>query len=432
MISASTREFAVRSWRVVAAGLLGSIGLLYALSAVGRHVGDDALGASGLVTTILNMVAVLGAGHGIRLLHTYFAAGPATDERMAAVRARSTTVRDASMLVGLAWLVVGIVVVGFSHEHYFVAAAWIAGLPSFMLAPRMGLISAMMQLANAESRLLRYAAAAVAAEVVSIFLLSRIGLDRRILFPLIILSGQMATAGLLVLNRSYLVRNRPDLWEASRVPWTQRPFGPEWRSEIWQASFTAWDALAIMGYYTVAVSIAAASSAQVAAVVGLVTTTNRAVIVPLKSAGLVGGRLIKQSASADERASARSQTRLVAAVMVVAAASVAVAGQFSDVLFGLPRSAAAVALAIAALQLVMEPWVGFASGQGKVLHGADFGVRSIVASIVLVAAPLMLVLAGLRPDRASSYLIPFVVARLCAMLAMRREIPRHDAQRVRA
>ncbi|MDN5896007.1 MAG: hypothetical protein L0H93_18520 [Nocardioides sp.] len=423
-MSPALREFVRRSWGVMGANLLGSLGLLYALGAIGRHVGDEALAASGLVITSLNMVAVLGAGHGIRLLHTYYSSGPDPAARLAAVTARAATARDASYLLAVAWLVVGSIVVAAHDDRYFIAAAWLAGLPIFLLAPRIGLTGAMMQVADSESVLLRFAAGSVVLEVLLVTVLPHVGLDQRVLFPLILLSGQLATAGVLVLNRRHLARHHRELWRASLLPVAARPFRSGWRSQVWQASFTAWDALAIMGYYTIAVAIAGGSAVQVAAVVGVVASTNRTIIVPLKAAGLVGGRLAKRAGGAGQATFATAQVRLVGVVMVVAAVVIATAGQFSDRLFGVPTSIGGPALLIASVQLLMEPFVGFLSGQGKVLHGADFGVRSIVAAILVVALPLMLVLSAVRPEHASSYLVPFVLGRLAALVGMRRETAR--------
>lgn len=413
------REFLRRSWLVVGAGLLATAGLLYALSAVGRGVGEEALAAAGLAVTLLNIVAVVGAGHGIRLIQTYFSAGRDPDARLQVVRSRSLNARDASLVLVLAWALAGLVASTFVDQVGYFAVAWSVSLPGFVLAPHVAVSSSLMQLGDNESRILRSAVVAVAIELVAISLLLRFPPAPAVLLAAILAAGQLGTVGVLFSYRRFLRRHQPEAWAASRLAgpgWFERG----WLAELRLASFTAWDALAIMGYYALAVSLAGLHSASVAAAVAMVASVNRAIIVPLKSAGLVGGRLVRQSGADDPGPVARRQTHAIAAIMLVAAAAVVLVGQFSDPLMGIPTAVGATAFALGGVQLLLEPWVGFASGQGKVLHDSGFGIREITGAVLLVALPLMLLLALLRPGSPVTYVLPFVLARAVALLALRR------------
>jgi hypothetical protein len=416
----AAREFLARAWLVVGAGLLATFGLLYALSAVGRAVGSEALAAAGLAVTFLNIVAVVGAGHGIRLLRTFFAAGPQRAVRLAVVRSRVLNARDASVVLVLVWVLVGAVTVAAVARSSYFALAWLVSLPGFALAPWVAVNGSIMQLVNQESRILRSAAVAVLMEVCLVSLLVAVEIPVGVRMAAILAAGQLGTVGVLFTYRRWLRRHEGELWEASRLrggAW----FGEGWSGELRSASFTAWDALAIMGYYAVAVAVAGVHSAQSAAAVALVASVNRAIIVPLKSAGLVGGRLVRQGPERDQRVAERQQQQVVAVIMGVVAVAVVLAGQFSGPLAGIPRSVGAAALAVGGCQLLLEPWVGFASGQGKVLYDSGFAVAAISGSVGVVAAPLMLLLVQVAPASPLSYVLPFVVARVVALVLIARE-----------
>lgn len=416
MTDRPVREFVQRSWLVVATGMLATLGLLYALASVGRLAGSEALAAAGLAVTLLNVVAVVGAGHGIRVLQIFFAAGNQRGDRLRAVEARVVNARDAVVVLAAAWASVGALLVVVVPQSQFFVVAWVVSLPAFVLAPHVAINVNLMQLANQERRVLRYTLSAVVIEVVGIAVVGAVDLSPTQYLAGILALSQLATVGVLVPCRRWLRQNEVDLWQASRAPrgaW----FGDGWFTELRLASFTAWDALAIMGYYAAAVALAGTHSAESAAVVALVASINRAVIVPLKAAGLVGGRLVRQNIDSEHQlAVARKQVAAVAGFMVLAGGAVMLAGQYSEQLTGVPRAVGAIALLIGGAQLLLEPWVGFASGQGKVMYSSGFGVWAISGSVVAVAAPLMILLSLLFPSSPVSYVLPFVVARAVALV----------------
>ncbi|MBH0023925.1 hypothetical protein [Salinibacterium sp. SWN248] len=152
----------------------------------------------------------------------------------------------------------------------------------------------------------------------------------------------------------------------------------------------ALDGLVLMTVFTVAGTVAAASGPRDGAVVVLVVALMRAVVIPLKQFGLVGGRLIAQAGGtlADDRARFLQLTAIATGILVSIAASLLVVRAIATPLSLIPW----MIVSMMALQLCMEPVTGFGFGAQKVLTSPTFGLKSLVVISLGLTIPALLTL----------------------------------------
>lgn len=152
----------------------------------------------------------------------------------------------------------------------------------------------------------------------------------------------------------------------------------------------ALDGLVLMTVFTVAGTVAAANGPRDGAVVVLVVALMRAVVIPLKQFGLVGGRLIAQAGGtlADDRVRFFQLTAIATGILVSIAASLLVVRAIATPLSLIPW----MIISMMALQLCMEPVTGFGFGAQKVLTSPTFGLRSLVVISLGLTIPALLTL----------------------------------------
>ncbi|MFG2075281.1 hypothetical protein [Nonomuraea maritima] len=141
-----------------------------------------------------------------------------------------------------------------------------------------------------------------------------------------------------------------------------------------------------------------------------------AIALPLKSYGLVGGRMAKAPSKkirSDERVHLFGM--VIAGLLLPLSLTMLVAPTAMVHLIGLEtaRGGAALAVSLAGVQLLLEPLAGFGSAVLKVLIGPAAAMTSLLISMAGVALPLISVLLLSGKLSVASLWGTLLVARLC-------------------
>lgn len=422
--SSGIRDFRDRARRIVIAALLSIAATMVDLSAVARIGEDSALAQIGVVTTATALVSVVGAGHGVRLLRRYAQrinaggrsaqggdAGVTTDAVLEGV----SGVRAACALMLLAWLMCLPVLSAIAADPRMFVLLWLSLCLTFVCAPALGYVGSVMQVAGLEFFFVRNAAITFVVECawIGAVVWAR-PLDMTGNVVLLSLANQVMPFGIAVLNLRRLKRvlsgTHRGLVSAFLPAVTWRHVATE-LPEVRRASFSAWDGLSAMIYFFVLLAMLSRWDPGAAAVLGFFVSINRSMILPLKQVGLIGGRLAAKHGDAVN--AVISQRQVVRRGLTVIAVAEFVVALLWVPHRGYSGSQALGVGAVFAAQMLLEPYASFGVGQGKVLVGTSFMVRTHIVAICLCALPASLIIAVRGPEVWDPALIvaPFVAAR---------------------
>lgn len=167
--------------------------------------------------------------------------------------------------------------------------------------------------------------------------------------------------------------------------------------ELPRYSKGALDGLVLMTVFTIAGTVAAGHSARDGAIVVMVVAVLRAIVIPMKQFGLVGGRLIRQSGDAsDSFRRLRSLTGVVLLMLVCAAMLLLILRAATPALDSIPW----LIIGLMAAQLALEPVTGFVFAVQKVLIDPAIGLKALVIISFAVTIPALVVVMVLQAGTA--------------------------------
>lgn len=405
-------SYIARSLTAALSSFISFSAAFFVLLVTREHYGTDFAITIGAVGSVFGLISVASAGFTVHtLMSTAQSFGRLRDQNGPTGPDQSTEVGRAtadgptSELHGLAaaefrpaltmTLLVALVAVGlsffgpgiFSVDGGYFYSYWWPYLAVLLLGPLTAVIAGLTQSAGQDGFGLWVSVVSTGLTVASAVLGILIGLEAHMALTLIGVTSLGVRLVALGMRVTRLSRFRIGI--ASALGTALRPDRGTWR---WRdvspipAFLTTVDGFVFLLTYTIAISVAAHHSPADGAMIALVVSLMRALIVPIKQLGIVGGRMSRQGLLSPTEAGADGSRRADLRIVQFSASAVTTALglltfvlMVTEVIYITPL---AIMLLVTA-QVLAEPWSGILFSFLKVVSGPKVGVPALMGSYLL-------------------------------------------------
>lgn len=429
-------NYVARSFTAALSSFISFSAAFFVLLVTRAHYGTDFAITIGAVGSVFGLISVASAGFTVHTLMssaktfgvlraTDGSGGSAPAESAGSAQERVDSARDElrsvivaefrpaltmTALVALAALALslwGPHIFGVSAEYFY--PYWWPYLVVLLLGPLTAVVAGLTQSAAQDGFGLWVSVLSTGLTVASAIIGIVIGLDAHIALTLIGITSVAVRLVTVAMRLNRLRRFRigimAGLWQASSPA-----RGGKWKDfSPLPAYLTTIDGFVFLLAYTVAISVASHHSPADGAMVALVVSLMRALIVPIKQLGIVGGRMSRQSllpgggatgatgatgaAGITEATARRTDLRVVTFSSSVVTSST---GALTLILMltGVIHISPLPLMLLVTAQVLAEPWAGILFSFLKVASGPKLGLVALVGSYLGLGV-LGLILIGL-------------------------------------
>lgn len=388
------RDFAFRGLVLGAGSFIPGVGGLVVLSALQRF-GEEVTASYGFALSVYGLVAVLCSGHGIAAvarLSRSIAAGESTSrQRLVFAELVATALAATATLIILAALVGTVVLVSGDVDKPTFVAAYSSLLIGSFPFPVGQVIAGWQQVRGEDVRMVQYTVESTVISVGISLLIASVCPD-----PLVVVAscGIVNGLGSLVAVVRSCRRLRPVARGTLKLGWSWLRARPrDAFAGVPRVGAASWDGIVLASTFALTIQIAISVDAATGATTAILVATLRTLIIPIKTVGILAGRLTRLRAvnPQNEPKLLRSLTFIMClATTPIGILMIAMPKQVAEVL-GIPSSAGAdLAIALAGTQILLEPAIGFASAALKVLIRPSTMLVPLAVTLWGITLPLML------------------------------------------
>lgn len=410
------KTFFIKGTQVAAALFLSGLKGLIFFAAI-RNYDSDVAAAYGVGITVTLAVSMLGAGLNVVAVQKLAGVDVRDDsrERRERLCVLGAAAVSSTLLLTISMVAAGVVltfITGGLTSLFF----WFR-MPGVFLIPIQGIVTGALVASGRESATLRTSMENVALHASAALVLPWLSLSPSAALMAIAVYGTLADTFTLLRQLLRSGHLRAALLDAVRTGTPvviRQPLSHV--KGAWEATTGASDGLIMMGTFALITLAAAEVDHETAVTTTALVSLMRTIIIPLKSYGLVGGRMAKAPSKeirSDERVHLFGM--VIAGLLLPLSLTMLVAPTAMVHLIGLEtaRGGAALAVSLAGVQLLLEPLAGFGSAVLKVLIGPAAAMTSLLISMAGVALPLISVLLLSGKLSVASLWGTLLVARLC-------------------
>ncbi|MEZ7130507.1 hypothetical protein ACBR40_34685 [Nonomuraea sp. AD125B] len=415
--------FLAKGTQLAAALFLSGLKGLIFFAAI-RGYDPDVAAAYGVGITVTLAVSMLGAGLNVVAVQKLAGVDVHEDtrERRHRLSAIGATAVSSALLLTLALLAAGAVLalVGDGLTSLFF---W-CRMPGVLVIPLQGVVTGALVASGREGAALRTSMENLVLNAAAAAILPVLSLSPPAALIAIAVYGTLADTFTLIRQLVRLGRLGSHLLGAVRSATPVVVTQPlSHLRGAWQAAAGASDGLIMMGSFALITLAAAQVDNETAMTVTALISLMRTIIIPLKSYGLVGGRMAMAPGHGlrpDQRVNLYAA--VIAGLLLPLSLTMIFAPDAMLHLIGLEAASgpAVLAVRLAGAQLLLEPITGFGAAALKILVGPSAAMTALLISMAGVALPVVAVLLVSADLSVASIWGALLAARICFALQVLR------------